>query len=858
MKNKFLIFSLLLISVNLFGQELTVDAPNVVTADESFRVVFSANGKISDFSWDIPSDFTLVWGPQTGSSTSVTIVNGKRESVHQSSYTYILQPTKEGKFTLPAATAKVDKNQVSSRAVTIEVVKAEDKPANNASQSQNNAEDAAVTGTVSSDDIFMRMSVSKTNVMKGEPVNVNLKLYTRADIAGFENIKFPTFTGFWSKEVAAPQNIEFQRENVNGKIYNAAVLRKYVLIPQQTGDLKIDAAEMVCQLRVRSSSAGRSIFDDFFDSYQTIRKRVVTSPVTIKVKALPAGAPASFSGGVGDFKISAKFAADSINSNEATSFKVTITGNGNISMLEAPKIQFPSDFEVYDVKTTESVSSSGTSGNKTFEWPVIPRSYGDFQMGPFEYSYYDIKAGKYITVTAPAVKLKVNRSDDSQGTGVVMPGVVRQGVKNIGEDIRYIRTAKPNLKLDGKFFVGSLPFYIIIALIVALYFVAYSVLKKARVRRSDIAGTKNRKANKMARARLRAAEDYMKNNLPSAFYEEVHKALLGYASDKLMMPAADLSKDNIAEGLVSAGVPEEIANQFNAVVADCEQARYAPELASQEMGTSYNEAGEVISKIENSMKNKKGGKGAAMIITFLLSVTLSANAANVDGLWESAADAYMQQDFTTALDIYRQIEGEGLASADLFYNMGNTFYKLGDVGHSVLYYKKALKINPAHSDAANNLAIAEGSALDKIERVPEFILVTWVKKINYMCSSDAWGYIFVALLFIVALLMLGFKFASTGRRRKVSFIFACIVFLFALGALSFSIAERSDALSEDGAVVMVPYSAVKSSPGDSGKSLFILHEGTEVDILDVLGEWSRVSLADGRQGWILTAALEVI
>ena len=199
----------------------------------------------------------------------------------------------------------------------------------------------------------------------GEPIEATLKLYQRVNIAGFEDARFPAFNGFWSQEVEAPTNIEFQRENVNGNIYYSAVLRKYVLIPQQSGTITIDPAELVCVVNVRvSPTGGASIFDSFFEDQRTIRKRVMTEPYTVNVSPLPAGAPPTFGGGVGKFGISASLSKDSLMTHEAASLTVTIKGKGNVSLLEAPDVSFPPDMEVYDMKVSEKTdkSTGGTSG----------------------------------------------------------------------------------------------------------------------------------------------------------------------------------------------------------------------------------------------------------------------------------------------------------------------------------------------------------------------------------------------------------------------------------------------------------------------------------------------------------------
>ena len=846
---------------------LTVDAPKVVTTDENFRIVFTANGRMSDFNWPGSEHISILWGPQSGSMSSTSIVNGKRTSTHQETYTYIVQALSEGTFTLPAATATVGKESCSTGEFTIEVVSgdkrsqaASDPDAGNAAAAA--TADQGASAQVSSGDIFLRLTVSKTQVVKGEPLTATLKLYTRVDVTGFEEVHFPTFNGFWSKETESAQNVQFERENVGGTIYNAAVLRRYMLIPQRTGSVTIDPAEMVCQIRVLGDTGPRSFFDSFFDSYQTVRRRLKTDAVKIQVKPLPEGAPASFAGGVGDFKMNAVVSKQGLKAHEAASLVVTITGRGNISMLEAPRISFPPDFEVYDLKSTEKISADGTSGTKTFEFPFIPRSHGDFTIEPIRYSYYDIAKGRYVTLSSEPLSISVEKGEEIDAGGVVVPGVARQGVRNLAEDIRFIHTGKAGLRKEGAFFAGSLLYWLLIAAIALVTLLLALIFRAAAARRRDVVGMRNRRANKVARTRLHQAGDYLKRSLNSAYYEELHKAVLGYVSDKLTIPAADLSKERIAEAFAERGVESTLSDRLIHILDACEFARYAPDTEQAEREGLYNEALTVISELEGQVKNTRKPEhplrqGALLLAVLLCTGTLTARAAG-DTRWDDAAAAYTSADYAAALDTYRAIADEGLVSADLWYNMAGCYFKLGDVPHAILYYEKCLKLAPAHADARNNLDICRQFTLDKIDEIPPFLLVTWLKKVKYAFSADAWAWISVALVLLVAALLLGFRFFRRLGARKVSFIFACIVALFALAALLFSLSEKSDALHSDAAVMVQPVSTVKSSPGDGGKSIFVLHEGTKVELLDSLGEWVKIELSDGRQGWVESSVLETI
>lgn len=599
-KKLLLLSGAMLISLAISAQaSFTVDVPRVVGLDENFRLVFTAGGEPSSFTPPQLKDFDVLAGPSTSTMTSTQIINGKRADSYQVSYTYILQAKSVGTFSIPAASAVIGGKTYHSNPVSVEVVKGDAHNSGNASGSSSNKGST----TISSDDIFMKMSVSKGRVVKGESLLATLKLYTKVPIGGFENVKFPTFNGFWSQEVDTPSNIEFTRETINGKIYNAAVLRRYMLIPQQTGNLVIDPSEMTCLVQMRASSGGsRSMFDDFFDSYQTIKRKITAPSIHVSVSPLPSGAPASFAGGVGEFQLSAKLTKDTINANEAVSLEVSISGSGNLNLVEAPKITFPADFEVYDTKISDNTSKSGrgTSGTKVFEYPLIPRGAGVFELGPVEFSYYDIGAKKYKTLTSEKLTLRVGQAvEGSENSSASLPmGVNKQSVKSIGNDVRYIRSGLSGLVRGNSFFFGSVTFFALIVLIIASYFLIDKFLSKRIERNRDIAGVKNRRANKVARARLKNAETLMKQNLYSAFFEELHRAILGYCSDKLNLSLADLSREKIASSLEEKSVSKEHSEELLALIEVCEYARYAPDQDKPEMGENYQRAIKLISDLE--------------------------------------------------------------------------------------------------------------------------------------------------------------------------------------------------------------------------------------------------------------------
>lgn len=877
MKKLFCIVAFLLTAIFQMSAQnvIRVEAPDVVAVNEQFNVTFIIEGEKSpsDFQWSSGDDFQLVWGPQKGSSSSIQIINGKRSSSHQTTFTYILIPKATGTFQLPAATALLSGDRISSTQASIQVVSdgassSQSSGKNGGKSSGGGQTSSTGSGEISSNDLFMRLSLSRTEVVIGEPITATLKIYQRANVVGFENAKFPTFNGFWSQETYVPNNIEFKRESLDDKIYNTAVLRTYVLIPQQSGAITIDPAELVCLVNIRTApSTSNSLFDSFFqDEYRTIRKRVTTPAVKVKVNPLPAGQPASFGGGVGNFGISARLTTDNLKTHDAASLVITVSGRGNVALLEEPKVNFPPDFEVYDTKTTENTdkSNGGTSGSKSFEYPFIPRSHGDFTIDPVEYSYYDVNAGKYVTLRTEPLHVKVAKGKGGNSTPVttVNSGVERKGVKSLADDIRFIFTGKPGLSGSGSFFVGSVFFWILLALMILGATSVYLAFRKVAAMRADVAGTKNRRATKMAQKRLKLAGEYLDKNLYTAFYEELHKALIGFVSDKLNMDMSEISKDNIASALTEGGVSEEQTKAFTDLLDACEFARYSPDGGNEAMRSHYDAALKVISSIDSGLKT--GGKSlrkVVTVVTLLLSLGASMNiqAKDLDSLWTAGVQAYTDGKFSDASAAWTSIEESGQKSAKLYYNLGNAWFKQGNYPKAILNYERALRLDPSYSDARYNLEFTSNFVQDKIEPVPEFILKSVARKVCYVMGSNAWAVIFLVLL--AAALMMGLLFllgASVGKRRA-GFYCGIVLLLLSAGALSFSIWQKSDSVKTDTAIVMSPVSSVKSSPSSgSSKDLFVIHEGTKVTILDEVGSWKNIALADGRQGWITSNELEVI
>lgn len=630
LKRFFTIAVVIFCTTCLMGQtQFDIQAPSVVSQGERFTIKFKANARIDNFSSPDISGAAVLAGPVPSESSYTQIINGKRTDSYEHTYTYVLQAGDQSVIAISQATANIDGKSYNSRPVTIEVVSSgaasSASPASstssqtasplpssaNSSSNPNSAFDNYDDSydsdniTYGKADIFLRLYLNKTKVVKGEPIIATLKIYTRSGIAGFEDVKFPVFNGFWSQELETPQNINFSRERVDNQIYNSALLRKYVIIPQQTGTLTIEPAEIVCQVQVMERAPrGRSIFDDFFgtDTYSIQKKKLSTGKKSVVVNSLPSGAPADFGGGVGHFNMNVRLSKDSLKSNDAASVIVEISGNGNLNLIETPNITFPADFEKYDVRTTNNYSNSaeGTQGKRVFEYPFIPRVDGDYTIPPITYSYFDLSSRRYTTLTSDSLRIKVSKGDGVTSNNYTDFASQRK-VSNLGEDIRYIKRDNPSLKKIGLFHLSSFNYYLIILLLLSLFTFIYTMLKRSRKISSDVVRVRNRRANKTAKLKLRQSQIYLKENKLQEFYTELHTALSGYIADKLSIPYADMQKSTIENQLIQRGIESEKVSDFINLLDECEMVRYSPNYSSSNMSVHYQKAQDFISFFEGKL-----------------------------------------------------------------------------------------------------------------------------------------------------------------------------------------------------------------------------------------------------------------
>jgi len=604
MKRILSLFGLLLLTGSLFAQEvkLEVFAPSLVAVGEQFRLTYSINKQPTSLTPPEIKNFEILAGPSSSHSTSVQVINGKVSQSETISYTYILEATKEGKFTIDPATAVISGQELKSNPVTIEVIK-QTNSSQQQQQGQNSEQQQAQTrDDLPNSELFVSVDVNRRSTYLGAPIVATLKLYTRVSISNFEDLKFPPFNGFWSQEIETLPNIEFKRENVNGKIYNVGIIKKYLLFPQKNKNLEIDPFELVVLYQQRVNRS-QSIFDDFFGSVETYRKKLVSKPITINVMDLPANAPETFKGGVGSFKLEPTLDKKTVKTNEAITIKLKISGSGNIKLIDSPKIGFPEGFEVYDPKTTDKIitTADGASGYKLFEYVAIPRTPGNFTIPPIEFCYFDPSKAQYVTLKSQEYSIRVS-SDGADSGNVSVYGFGKEDIKFIGKDIRFIKTGKVGVKPYASMFIGSGLFYFTIIFLLLCFGALIYLMSKHQKELSDIMLIRNKKANKVARKRLQIAESHLKSNGRDLFFEEIHKAMWGYLSDKLCIPISSLTSDNARIELNSREVPDVDIEEFMRIISVCEFARFAPATDNSEMSLLFKSSHELIMKFEQIIK----------------------------------------------------------------------------------------------------------------------------------------------------------------------------------------------------------------------------------------------------------------
>ncbi len=615
--NKRLILFLMLCPLWLWAQDdprLTVSAKKQVVVGERFQVAFEANGEGRNFQAPTFEGFNVVGGPFTSSSSSIQVVNGSVTRSTSNSYTYALQASREGTFLIGAASVTIDGKKVSSEPYEIKVLPDDGSYASSgggASSSQGQALQNTSDPQVSGKDLFLRCIPSKKSVCVGDQIVLTYKLYTKVPVSSVSVSKMPSYAGFWTKDISDNSGkLKQASETVNGIEYTTAEIQKVVIVPQRSGTLTIDPMSMECIAQIRTERSNRrsmdpfeAFFNDpfFSNNITNVQKELSSQSLSIDVKSLPEnGKPDSFAGAVGNYKFTSSIDKEELSTNEAVTITFTVSGSGNIELLQMPEPVFPPDFEVYDPKITTNVdaSSQGMTGTKKAEYLAIPRRAGSFSVQPVEFTFFNPSTGTYQTLLSEPYELSVRKGKDSEGDGGGVYASNQEDIKYLGSDVRHIMNDGAKLKpKHSSFFASSVYFAILLGLLVVFIALLF-ILKKRAEMAKDTAANRNRKADKVARGRLKNAYQHLKAKDQEKFYVEMSQALWGYIADKLGIERSKLSMETVSETMKANNVPDELTQQFVDTLNSCEFARFAPGSAEEKMDDLYQRGIDVISKAE--------------------------------------------------------------------------------------------------------------------------------------------------------------------------------------------------------------------------------------------------------------------
>ena len=853
----------------MMAQQIRVSAPQHVAVGEQFRLQYTmSTTDVKGFrAGSIPDGFEVLMGPSTSTQQSFQMINGRTSQSSSVTYTYILAAVKKGTFIISGAHATVDGKSAYSSSVRINVSgKAQNQQYGGGMQQQQGAQVRPSGSRISGNDLFIKVSANKTRVHEQEPILLTYKVYTQLELTQLEG-KMPDLTGFHTQEVPLPQQKSFHIETVNGRPYRCVTWSQYVMYPQMTGKLQIPS--ITFKGIVVQENRNVDPFEAFFNGgsgYVEVKKDIVAQGMTIQVDPLPQK-PSNFSGGVGRFTISASLDHNKVKAGDPVKVRIVVGGNGNLKLIKQPEVQLPNDFDKYDAKVTDKtkLTASGLTGNMIYDVLIVPRNQGKYQLQPIELTYFDTSTNKYKTIRTNPMVLEVEK-----GSGKV--GDVADYSQRQDKDIHFIHDGAPEMVDTNDYFFGSPLYTILNALVVVIFLVLLIVFRKQAMEMANIDAMRGKKANKVAGKRLKLAAKLMAEGKSSAFYDEVLRALWGYVSDKLSIPVSQLSRENIAEKLSARNASQSDIDTFLEALDECEFERYAPGDAAGNMQKTYDKAVSAITNIEEGMKNKKKAASGAMSLLLVLVMMLCGNASakaqeqqvdslkseSVQSLKQKADDAYSKGKYQEAIVNYEAALKKG-KSADIYYNLGNAYYRTDNVTRAVINYEKARLLAPGDDDINHNLEVARSKTIDNIQPGEKIFFKVWFEDIKTSMGIDTWATLSLISLVVALILFLVYLFVKQMAVRKVAFYLSLVLVIFFIFGNVFASQLKDFATSSSAAIIVSPTVTAKKTPTDQASDVCVLHEGTRVEITDnALKGWYGIRLADGREGWITDKDVEVI
>ena len=590
------------------AQTLTASAPSQVSVGEQFRLTYTVNTQdVDDFrAGNIPDALEVLIGPNRSMQSSYQMINGHTSSSSSITYTYIVAAAKNGTYTIPPAHVTVGGKSIASRSLTIKVTGSAAAGQGGAQSHRRQADEPEVrdAGTrISGSDLFIKVSANKKRVYEQEPILLTYKVYTLVSLTQLEG-KMPDLKGFHTQEVPLPQQKSFKLETVNGRPYRTVTWSQYVMFPQITGKLQIPP--LTFNGIVVQQNRNIDPFEAFFNGgsgYIEVKKQIQAPGIEVQVDPLPER-PAGFSGGVGQFSISAQLNKTVTKANDPISLRVIVSGTGNLKLIKQPVVEFPKDFDKYDAKITDKtkLTTNGLEGSMIYDILAVPRHQGKYEIPPIAFTFYNTSTHKYETVKTEGFTLEVEKGS---GTASVSDFTGQEDLQLLGKDIRHIKTGDSRQHAVGDFFFGSTAYWISLVILALIFVSLFIIFRQRAIENANIVKQRGKKANKVATKRLKKAARLMTDNKPSEFYDEVLRALWGYVGDKLNIPVEQLSHDNISQRLAERQVEDATIAEFMGALDECEFERYAPGDPKGNMSKVYDKAISAIEKIEETMKKRR-------------------------------------------------------------------------------------------------------------------------------------------------------------------------------------------------------------------------------------------------------------
>ena len=847
--------------VHVDAQHISVSAPSHVAAGENFRVAYTINtSDVEEFRMGgVQDGLEVIAGPYTSSQSSYQMINGHTSSSSSVTITYTLYAAKNGSFTIGASHAVVGGKRLSSRPVKIQVSghaqRTNGAPNMHGQNSYDQPHMRSAGSAISGSDLFIKVSASKKRVHEQEPILLTYKVYTQVDLTQLEG-KMPDLKGFHTQEVPLPQQKTFHTETVNGRPYKCVTWSQYVMYPQMTGSLEIPS--ITFKGIVVQQNRNVDPMEAFFNGgsgYVEVKKDIKAPGITLQVDPLPQR-PANFSGGVGKFNISASLDKKEVKAGEPITLRVVVGGIGNLKLLKQPVVNFPKDFDKYDAKVTDKtrLTANGVEGNMVYDFLAVPRNQGSYTIPSVELTYYDTSKNAYKTIKTQPFKVEVEKGD---GTSAESEDFASQD-----KDIHTIKLGKAEQHKANEMFFGSFGYWISLLMPLIAFVVLLIVFRRRAIENADIVKKRSNRAGKIATKRLRLANKLMLQGKQGEFYDEVMRALWGYMSYKLNMPAEKLNRDNIRETLGRHFVDDATIEKFTTALDECEFERYAPGDAAGNMNRTFESAMTAIMDIENAInearKNQKKHPAGYSFVWLLLAMICFGSTSAKAVTKNNADTEYQKGNYQQAIRDYEEILKNG-ESAEIYFNLGNAYYRTDNITKAVLNYERARLLSPGDDDINFNLQFARSKTIDKITPQSEMFFVTWYKSLVNFTSVDNWAKTGILCIVMALLLVLLYLFGPQLMLRKIGFFGGLAFFVIFLLSNLFAFQQKQALDNRTGAIIISPSVNIKKTPAKNSADQFVLHEGTRVDIIDKgMTDWRYIRVGDGREGWIETKAIEEI